>query len=207
MPLLLPLGAGGTAGPVYIRRGGAYVRYDGKMAIDKKLCDCSCDECSCASLPDTLYARLTKYQWQAGDGVIAIESATWDITLSKGCPEEPEITCGGPCNPGSTWHGSFQERSTPDCSGVPYGKYMMDNILTVECTSGSGLLTLTACNAWNKLETCPDGYVWRYPTATPTVQLTVESCAAGEVYATYENLSCVNVECIRSLIVSTSPIA
>jgi len=61
MPLLLPLGAGGTAGPVYIRRGGAYVRYDGKMAIDKELCDCSCEDpppvCCCDDLPSTMNAR------------------------------------------------------------------------------------------------------------------------------------------------------
>lgn len=180
----------------------------GRLTLGPAADECCCVEgCSCSSLPDTLYARLTKYQWVAGDGIVGIESVTWDLTLAKGCPAAPAAPCGSSCAAGSTWfNDSFQERSAPDCSGVPLGKYMMDNVLTVTCVASSGLLTLQACNTWNRLETCPDGYVWRYPVATPNVTLTTVSCSAGEVYATYENVGCVNVGCIRSLIISSSAI-
>lgn len=193
--------------PILIRRGGQYVRYNGKYATDIDLCDCTCDDyppdCTCESLPDTLYAKLTKYQWVAGDGVIGIESVTWDITLEKGCPAEPELPCSGPCVPANTWHGTYQERSFHGCNGIPFEKYMMDGLLTVECFSGGGLVSLSACNNWHRLVTCPDGYTWQYPTASPKVNLTIESCAPGEIYATYENANCA-LGGICSLIISSS---
>ena len=56
--------------PILIRRGGQYVRYNGKYATDIDLCDCTCDDyppgvCCCDDLPDTLSARAVIYGWES----------------------------------------------------------------------------------------------------------------------------------------------
>ena len=199
--------------PILIRRGGQYVRYNGKYATDIELCDCSCDDyppdCTCESLPDTLYAKLTKYQWVAGDGVIGIESVTWDLTLNKGVPSEPATPCGDVFFPGNSWYADdFSERSIHGCNGIPYEKYMMDSVLVVRCVAGAGLLRLDCCNCWKNWETCPDyetGSGWRYPTATPTVQPEFIECNPdGSLYAVYDDPTVVNIGRIRRIEISSS---
>lgn len=196
--------------PILIRRGGQYVRYNGKYATDIDLCDCSCDDyppgCTCEELPDTLYAKLTKFQWVAGDGVIGTESVTWTLTLSKGCPASPVNPCGDVCVAGSSWFADgFHERSITGCNGIPYEKYMMDSVLVLTCTAGNGILRLSACYTYNALVTCPDVYQWMYPTASPNIDLTVTSCGDGKLEAIYENTSCAGLACIAKLEISDSP--
>jgi hypothetical protein len=82
MPLLLPLGSGGTAGPVYIRLNGVYVRYDNKMAIDKHLCDCKCREKEEGACPTTEWVAANCETWyritiSGLTGVLAVFNNTY----------------------------------------------------------------------------------------------------------------------------------
>lgn len=174
---------------------------------------CCCGEnpsCGCGDLPSTLYARLTKYQWVAGDGVIGIESVTWDLTLNKGVPSEPATPCGDVFFPGNSWYADdFSERGIHSCNGVINGKYMMDSALVVRCVAGFGLLRLDCCNCWKGWHTCPDyetGSSWTYPIGNPTVQPELIECNPdGSLYAVYDDPTVVNIGRIRRLEISSSP--
>lgn len=175
-------------------------------------CCCGGTGCNCLSLPDTLYAHLESVQYIEGDGnIYDTESVSFDLALEEGCENESFCKCANFVHPssGKQWYAGFLLRSWQGCSGVAE-KYLMDAVLQVMCVSGpNGTIQLQACISWLVLETCPDGYVWRYPLAQPTTSLTTVSCSPGppgEVYASYE-AEIERLFWINKLIVSNAPIS
>jgi len=171
------------------------------------------DGCTCASLPDTLYAYLETVQLVDGDGIIATESVSFDLTLEEGCVDNAEMACGctqfSPSGSGKSWFTSLQLRYHHGCNGIPAEKYLMDSVLAVKCGNVGDSVQLDACLAYRVLETCPDGYVWRYPIATPSRTLETISCSPGppgEVYAEFDD-PVDRLFFINKIIVSSSPIS
>ena len=81
--------------PILIRRGGQYVRYNGKYATDIDLCDCTCDDyppgvCCCDAMGETLYMRLV--YWYCKDEYVdpinSSELRTIDLELHKAVDDE-----------------------------------------------------------------------------------------------------------------------
>lgn len=89
--------------PILIRRGGQYVRYNGKYATDIDLCDCTCDDyppgvCCCDAMGETLYMRLVywygKDEYDPGE---PSELRTIDLELHTAVDDEQGY-CRGPAS-------------------------------------------------------------------------------------------------------------
>lgn len=156
--------------PILIRRGGQYVRYNGKYATDIDLCDCSCDDyppdvCCCDDMPDTITASAVIIGYAScSPDVVNEQEVEFDLTRDacEGFGELPNLPDEDSCMYGIHC-GSFTSKACTIGGGVLFDR--VTQVILV-CSKSAVDATSLQFILWNRSEAATGSFLpWGYITS------------------------------------------